>query len=99
MNTKSAPPFAVAVLISTAAMLRSEDAKSGAEDMKYSRDVYSKVHMVAIAKLEFEAPLRCCCAHETPFQCSTNVLQLVPLSILWIITGIATGVGAEAVSK
>ena len=24
--------------------------------MKYSRDAYSKVHMVAIAKLEFEAP-------------------------------------------
>ena len=47
---------AVAVFIASAPLLHSQDPKSGAEDMKYSRDVYSKVHMVAIAKLTFEAP-------------------------------------------
>jgi hypothetical protein len=45
-----------AVFIATAPPLHSQDPKSGAEDMKYSREVYSKVHMVAIAKLTFEAP-------------------------------------------
>src|SRR5438034_971678 len=54
MKTKFA--VAIAVFVSTARALHCEDAKSGAEDMKYSRDVYSKVHMVAIAKLAFEAP-------------------------------------------
>ena len=47
---------AVAVFVATAPLLHSQDPKSGAEDMKYSREVYSKVHMVAIAKLTFEAP-------------------------------------------
>jgi len=56
MNTKCAVLTAVAVLISTASIVHGQDPKSGAEDIKYSRDVYSKVHMVVIAKLEFEAP-------------------------------------------
>src|SRR5438034_6534844 len=53
---KSKFAIAIAVFVSTARALHCEDAKSGAEDMKYSRDVYSKVHMVAIAKLTFDAP-------------------------------------------
>lgn len=56
MDYTSAAPRIVAILIATATVIHGEDAKNGAEDMKYSRDVYSKVHMVAIAKLEFEAP-------------------------------------------
>src|SRR5438105_8281209 len=56
MNRKLAVPIAFAVLLATTSILHAEDAKSGADDLKYSRDFYSKVHMVAIAKLEFEAP-------------------------------------------
>lgn len=48
--------FAVGLFVAGASLLHSQDPKSGAEDMKYSREVYSKVHMVAIAKLTFEAP-------------------------------------------
>ena len=33
--------------------LRAQDAKSAADSLKYSRDFYSKVHFVAIAKLDF----------------------------------------------
>jgi tetratricopeptide (TPR) repeat protein len=33
--------------------LRAEDAKFAADNLKYSRDFYSKVHFVAIAKLDF----------------------------------------------
>lgn len=54
MNTRSA--VAAAVLISSASALHCQEPKSGAENIKYSRDAYSKVHMVAIAKLTFEAP-------------------------------------------
>ena len=54
MNARFA--VAVALLISSARLLCSADPKAGAENMKYSREVYSKVHMVAIAKLTFEAP-------------------------------------------
>ncbi len=56
MSPKFAAPIAVAVLISTLGVLRSEDAKSGTENRNYSRDVYSKVHLVAIATLTFAAP-------------------------------------------
>ena len=48
--------FAAVAVFANVPLLYSQDPKSGAEDMKYSRDVYSKVHMVAIAKLTFEAP-------------------------------------------
>ena len=52
MNTKFA---AVAViLVSLAPIGRGQDPKSGAEDMKNSRDFYSKVHLVAIATFSFE---------------------------------------------
>lgn len=54
MNLKFAA--AVALLLSSAPVLYCQDAKSGAENLKYSRETYSKIHMVAIAKLEFEAP-------------------------------------------
>jgi len=54
MTIKFAVP--AVVLISIASFVRGQNPKSGAEDMKYSREVYSKVHMVVIAKLEFEAP-------------------------------------------
>jgi hypothetical protein len=33
--------------------LRTQDAKFAADNLKYSRDFYSKVHLVAIAKLDF----------------------------------------------
>jgi hypothetical protein len=33
--------------------LRAQDAKFAADNLKYSRDFYSKVHFVAIAKLDF----------------------------------------------
>jgi len=33
--------------------LRAQDAKLAAESLKYSGDFYSKVHFVAIAKLDF----------------------------------------------
>jgi hypothetical protein len=33
--------------------LRAQDAKFAADNLKYSRDCYSKVHFVAIAKLDF----------------------------------------------
>ena len=52
MNTKFA--VAAAVFISVPLTLFCQDAKSGAEDLKYSRETYSKIHMVAIAKLSFE---------------------------------------------
>ena len=48
--------IALACLVLSAPIVRCQDPKSGSEDMKYSRDVYSKVHLVAIAKLEFQAP-------------------------------------------
>jgi tetratricopeptide (TPR) repeat protein len=35
--------------------LRAQDAKFAADNLKYSRDFYSKVHFVAIAKLDFGA--------------------------------------------
>jgi hypothetical protein len=54
MNAKFA--VAAAIFVSSASVLHCQDPKSGAKNMKYSRDAYSKVHMVAIAKLEFEAP-------------------------------------------
>jgi hypothetical protein len=54
MKTKFA--VAVVIFLSSASFLYCADPKSGAEDMKYSRDFYSKVHMVAIAKMTFEAP-------------------------------------------
>ena len=56
MNTKFAVACTLAFSVALAPVLHCQDPKSGAEDMKYSRDVYSKVHMVAIAKLSFEAP-------------------------------------------
>jgi hypothetical protein len=57
MNTKFAVPAAiVAGLISIAPILHAQDAKNGADALKYSRETYSKIHMVVIAKLEFEAP-------------------------------------------
>jgi hypothetical protein len=49
-------PVAVLILIVVAPILYAQDPKSGAQNMNYSRQVYSKVHMVAIAKLTFEAP-------------------------------------------
>src|SRR5437016_9607918 len=55
MNPKLAVAAVIALFIS-ASQLRSQDAKAGAENMKYSRDAFSKVHMVAIAKLTFDAP-------------------------------------------
>jgi hypothetical protein len=54
VNAKFA--VAAAVFVSSTSVLHCQDPKSGAENMKYSRDAYSKVHMVAIAKLTFEAP-------------------------------------------
>jgi tetratricopeptide (TPR) repeat protein len=48
--------IAAAVLICIPQILNCQDAKSGAEALKYSRDTYSKIHMVAIATLTFEAP-------------------------------------------
>jgi tetratricopeptide (TPR) repeat protein len=56
MNTKFAVVVVIALLISSAPILRCQDAKSGAEALKYSRDTYSKIHMVAIATLTFDAP-------------------------------------------
>ena len=40
------------LLLST---LRAQDAKFAADNLKYSRDFYSKVHFVAIASLDFGA--------------------------------------------
>ena len=54
MNPKLA--LTVAIFIASASVLHCQDPKSGAENMKYSRDAFSKVHMVAIAKLTFDAP-------------------------------------------
>src|SRR5262245_58856956 len=54
MNTKFA--VAAAVLVSSTSVLHCQDAKTGVEDMQYSRDAYSKIHLVAITKLEFEMP-------------------------------------------
>jgi hypothetical protein len=54
MNAKFA--VAATIFVSSTSVLHCQDAKSGAENMKYSREAYSKIHMVAITKLEFEAP-------------------------------------------
>src|SRR5438067_2137203 len=56
MNHKLSVPIGLAVLLAITPILRAQDAKAGAENMKYSRDAFSKVHMVAIAKLTFDAP-------------------------------------------
>jgi hypothetical protein len=56
MNTKPTVGAIIAGFVSIPTLLHAQDVKNGAENMKYSRDVYSKVHMVAIAKLGFEAP-------------------------------------------
>jgi hypothetical protein len=45
MNTKFA--VAVAIFVSSASVFHCQGPKSGGEAMKYSRDAYSKVHMVA----------------------------------------------------
>jgi hypothetical protein len=45
MNTKFA--VAVAIFVSSASVFHCQGPKSGGEVMKYSRDAYSKVHMVA----------------------------------------------------
>jgi hypothetical protein len=49
MNRKCAGLFAVSILILSTA--RAQDAKFFADNLKYSRDFYSKVHFVAIAEL------------------------------------------------
>ena len=54
MNPRFAVSIAIAVLIVIAPTVRAEDAKSGADNLKCSRDFYSEVHFVAIAKLTFE---------------------------------------------
>jgi hypothetical protein len=38
---------AAAIFVSNASVLHCQEPKSGGEVMKYSRDAYSKVHMVA----------------------------------------------------
>jgi tetratricopeptide (TPR) repeat protein len=43
----------LATLFLVLSPLRAEDAKFAADNLKYSRDFYSKVHFVAIAKLDF----------------------------------------------
>src|SRR5260221_9239079 len=53
---KSKFAIAVAVFISIPPVLYGQDAKSGGENLKYSRDAYSKIHMVAITTLTFEQP-------------------------------------------
>jgi hypothetical protein len=45
VNTKFA--VAAAIFVSSASVLHCQEPKSGGEAMKYSRDAYSKVHMVA----------------------------------------------------
>jgi len=54
MKAKIAASFVI--LFFSALLLLGQDPKAGAEAMKYSRDFYSKVHMVAIVKLTFENP-------------------------------------------
>jgi hypothetical protein len=49
MNRKCVGVVAISVLILS--MLRAQDAKFVADNLKYSRDFYSKVHFVAIAEL------------------------------------------------
>jgi len=49
------PKFSAALVLTvSASALIAQDAKFAAESLKYSRDAYSKVHMVAIAKFSFE---------------------------------------------
>jgi hypothetical protein len=52
MNRKCIGIVAVSVLVLPP--LQAQNAKFGADSLKYSRDAYSKVHMVAIAKFSFE---------------------------------------------
>jgi hypothetical protein len=52
MNRKFAITIALVVLIF--ASLRAQDAKFAADNLKYSRDFYSKVHFVAIANLSLD---------------------------------------------
>ena len=42
-----------AISLVTLSMLQAQDAKFAADNLKYSRDFYSKVHLVAITKLDF----------------------------------------------
>src|SRR5947208_15256958 len=54
MNLKSrSPKFGaiIAGLIFVSPIARAQDAKFAADNLKYSRDFYSKVHFVAIAEL------------------------------------------------
>src|SRR5690242_9163453 len=39
----------ITVIVLAAAMVRAQDAKFAADNLKYSRDFYSKVHFVAVA--------------------------------------------------
>jgi hypothetical protein len=52
VNGKHFAPRAVAALLGVTT-LAAQDAKFAAENLKYSRDFYSKVHFVAIANLSF----------------------------------------------
>jgi hypothetical protein len=52
MNRKIATIGTVSVLVLPT--FQAQDAKFVADNLKYSHDVYSKVHMVAIAKFSFE---------------------------------------------
>lgn len=54
MKEKCVGVVAISVLVLST--LHAQDAKFATESLKYSRDTYSKTHMVAIAKLTFEAP-------------------------------------------
>ena len=56
MKTNLTAIIAVAIYFWLSPIARCADPKVGAENMNYSRDFYSKVHMVEYAKLEFEAP-------------------------------------------
>jgi tetratricopeptide (TPR) repeat protein len=46
-------PGLLATLLLVLSSLRAQDAKFAADNLKYSREFYSKVHFVAIAKLDF----------------------------------------------
>jgi tetratricopeptide (TPR) repeat protein len=57
MNTKLIVVALVAAFFSLAPVVHAQDAKNnGAEALNFSRETFSKIHMVVIAKLEFEAP-------------------------------------------
>src|SRR4051812_39368155 len=47
---KSKSVVAIAILLARTHLVFSADPKSGADDLKYSREVYGRIHMVAIAK-------------------------------------------------